>query len=308
MIKGMKRSQEAKLTIAIPTYNRPDAIEKQIRLLLPQLNNQVQLIVYDNFSEPSVKSLFIEKELNQFTLIRNRVNVGGDANIARCFENCETMWLWTLSDDDFVRKDVVEYLLEKVNNNSEAVFLNFCEGHSFKTVGFKQIISKFKSGTVFTSSFTMSSCLYNMDKLQSSLFDYYSNLSSMVGTIILVLKYIQRNDDAICRFIDDTLIENFNDEVGWDYRTYVRRTRLFVEAFSDRKQNKEFNRTLFLGCYLTNYWLIANNRNQKKVSVKERWVLFLLVLKNQGFLNATRNCPRTVLHVFKRLVLSAKIL
>ncbi|UPZ16067.1 glycosyltransferase family 2 protein [Flavobacterium humidisoli] len=290
------------LTIAIPTYNRPQAIQKQIRLLIPQLNNRVNLIVYDNFSKSSVESLLTREELSKISLVRNSVNVGGDANIARCFENCNTKWLWTLSDDDFVKESIVDYLLELLDREENTVFFNFCKGVSFRTIGFEQLIEEFKSFIVFSSSFTMSSCVYNIEKIKPSLQDYYNNLSSMVGTIIMVLKYVEKNGSSICEFIDYTLINSYNDEVGWDYRTYIPRTRLFLEAFYNEKKVKEYNKTLFLGCHLTNYWLIANDRNKKKVSHRERWELFLLVLRNQGIANALIYCPKTVIRLFFTLI------
>lgn len=46
------------LTIAIPTYNRPDKIQKQVRLLLPQLTPEVKLTIRDNNSLRPVVSLF----------------------------------------------------------------------------------------------------------------------------------------------------------------------------------------------------------------------------------------------------------
>lgn len=296
-------NEDCVLTIAIPTYNRPEAIQKQIRLLLPQLNNSVKLIVYDNCSKPSVKSFFTDEELEKIILVRNKVNVGADANIARCFENCTTTWLWTLSDDDFVKEDAITEILEILKANTETVFLNFCKGLSFETKGFNELIENFNSSRVFSSSFTMSSCIYNMNKLRYSLIDYYSNLSSMVGTIILVLKYIQKNNEAVCKFLDESLIGSYNDQVGWDYRIYIHRSRLFKEAFYDKNKNNKYNKTLFLGCYLTNYWLIDNNRNYTKVSYLERWNLFLLTIKIQGIINAIIYCPKTIIKVALNLIL-----
>lgn len=307
MINSEMQIGEPILTIAIPTYNRPSKIQTQIRLLLPQLNERVNLVVYDNCSEPSVKSYFSDDELQKFTLIRNRVNVGADANIARCFENCTTKWLWTLSDDDFVKKDVVQFLLEQLNRKSDTVFLNFCKGLSFKTKGFNDLAKEFRSAQVFSSSFTMSSCLYNMEKLQSSLQFYYENLSSMVGTIILVLKYVQKNNEAVCEFIDETLIDSYNVHVGWDYSVFVHRTRLFIEAFYDRSNN-ELNKTLFLGCHLVNYNLIVLDRNQMKVSYEQRWRLFLLTIKTQGIINSILYSPKKIIEVFRILVIQHKFI
>ena len=50
------------LSICIPTYNRIEQIQKQVRLLLPQLTEEVQLVVYDNHSDMSIRELFTEQE------------------------------------------------------------------------------------------------------------------------------------------------------------------------------------------------------------------------------------------------------
>jgi glycosyltransferase involved in cell wall biosynthesis len=295
------------LTIGIPTYNRPEEIKKQVRLLLPQLDKRVHLIIYDNCSDIPTESYFTNDELSKFTLVRNKVNVGADANIARCFENCNTKWLWTLSDDDYVKKNSVNFVLEIINKKVDTVFLNFCKGVSFETKGFDELIQEFKSSIVFSSSFTMSSCLYNINKLQSSLQNYYNNLSSMMGTIILVLKYLQINKEGVCEFIDGSLIDSYNTEVGWDYRVYLKRSRLFLDAFN-KKNNIQFHKTLYLGYHITNYLLILYDRNKIRVSYAERWGLFLLVVKNQGIINAVLYCPKMLIRVFVHLIFQHKYL
>ena len=50
------------LTIGIPTYNRPESIQKTVRTLLPQLNENVVLRVWDNCSVSPVSDLFTEEE------------------------------------------------------------------------------------------------------------------------------------------------------------------------------------------------------------------------------------------------------
>jgi glycosyltransferase involved in cell wall biosynthesis len=288
---------ESILTISIPTYNRPEKIKTQVRLLLPQLTDQVDLVVYDNCSDIPVKNYFSEDELTKFTLIRNKVNVGGDANIARCFENCNTKWLWTLSDDDFVKFDAVEIILNQINQNSDYIFINFCKGISFETYGFEELAYEFKSPTVFSSSFTMSSCLYNMSKLKVKLEHYYNNLSSMMGTTILVLKYVHSHRNARCKFVDFSPIESFNIEVGWNYGDFIRRSRLFKYSFNSYK-NFGFYRSLFLGYHLTNYWLLIHNRKESKVTYLERWRLFGLAVFNQGLINALYYTPKVLIRAF----------
>ena len=58
------------LTICIPTYNRPKKLNNQLKVLLPQLNNEVKLIVRDNHSNYNIKKRtkyrFNNRNLNGF--------------------------------------------------------------------------------------------------------------------------------------------------------------------------------------------------------------------------------------------------
>jgi glycosyltransferase involved in cell wall biosynthesis len=289
------------LTIAIPTYNRPAQIQKQVRLLLPQLNEEVCLVIYDNCSDIPTAELFSDEELSKFQLIRNKVNVGGDANIARCFENCATKWLWTLSDDDYIKANAVEIISNEINKSDETVFVNFLHYTYCKTVGFDELIQKFKKDSVYSGSFTMSSCVYNMSRLRYSLIDYYSNLSSMVGTIILVLKYVQRHNGAGCILANTTPIDKYNTEVGWNYGEYIRRNKIFIDAFGG-KNNKKLNKTLFVGCHKTSYNLIIWNPREAKMTYSGRWQAYHQAILNQGFLNALIYTPKRMIYAFLCLI------
>jgi len=290
------------LTIAIPTYNRPEKIKIQVRLLLPQLSDKVNLIIYDNCSDIPVETLFESNELSHFHLVRNRVNVGADANIARCFENCTTKWLWTLSDDDLVKENAVKSILNELINDEQSVFINLCSLKNINTSNFEEIASEFKSPRVFVNSFQMSSCIYNMFILSKSIHYYYNNLSSMMGTIIMVLKYIQNQDSSCCRFLDLVVIKDFDNVVSWNYSTYILRTKLFVDAFSDFSSRK-YHKNLFLGCHIVNYSLIELDRKESNVSYIKRCALFIYTIKNQGFLNALLYSPKPLIRTFLNLIL-----
>ena len=105
------------LSITIPTYNRPNQIIKQIKRLLPQLNEYVQVTIYDNCSLHPVHLLFSDDDKKKIYIKRNKTNIGADANIAKCFEECETKWLWVLSDDDFVADDAINKVISQILNN-----------------------------------------------------------------------------------------------------------------------------------------------------------------------------------------------
>lgn len=282
-------NKTAILTVAIPTYNRSEQIQKQVRLLIPQLTNEVKLVIYDNHSDVPVCDLFTEQELNKITIIRNRVNVGGDANIARCFEYCETKWLWTLSDDDWSKEDAIDKILQYIKNNQEKAFINFWSSVNCVTEDCEQLLRILSRIDVFCPAFTMSACVYNMDILKDDLYFYYKNLSSMVGTLIMLIKNIIRTNGK-CLWVNDLPVE-LGADVGWNYGDFINYSFLFTQAFSDADK-KKYRKNIFVGLYKTDYSLICINRASSHINRKYRLKLFCKVSRHQGFFYALRYCTK----------------
>lgn len=290
------------LSISIPTYNRQEQIQKQVRLLLPQLNEFVELTVYDNNSDTPVESLFTEEELSRFTLVRNSTNIGGDANIAKCFENCQRKWLWTLSDDDWVREDAICIVIEEINKHSDAIFLNLWNQGDIEIDNFDDLTNLYKSPSIFGFSFAMSFCVYNMDKLKPYLRFYYENLNSMTGTLILVLKYAEQYPNSKLCWVNRTCILVFDTEVSWSYAKYIRQSRMFLYAF-DPVRTKQYWKTLFMGYFMTNYYLIDLDRKSSNVTLSERFRLLWLSINTQGVLEVLKANPAFVARLFVKLLL-----
>lgn len=120
-----------KLTIAIPTYNRPEKIKNTVLKLLPQLGEHTQITVFDNCSSVDIKSYLNEHienlHLANVNVIRNVSNVGADGNFLKCFEYCETPYVWMLGDDDSPEPTAVEIILNEIElyKDEDIVGINF---------------------------------------------------------------------------------------------------------------------------------------------------------------------------------------
>lgn len=120
------------LTITIPTYNRPEKVRKTILQLLPQLSKDVFLRVLDNHSDVDIRG-YVQNDIppavaEKVEIIRHRVNIGADANFARCVELCETPYFWMLGDDDKVEPDAVKLILEEIelyHDSQDLIGFNF---------------------------------------------------------------------------------------------------------------------------------------------------------------------------------------
>lgn len=118
------------LTIAIPTYNRPESLRRCLARLLPQITADTRLLIIDNHSDQPVEGvvadLLRDCDPSRVALLRNRANIGGNGNIMRCFELCETERLWIVGDDDLVAADAVATIRRVLSEEPAAVYHNFC--------------------------------------------------------------------------------------------------------------------------------------------------------------------------------------
>lgn len=118
------------LTIAIPTYDRLPQLRAHLPSLAAQWTPDVELLIVDNTSPSPVEPL--AQELLQtlppagWRVVRNRANIGMNANFLRCFELCQTEWLWIVSDDEQLRPDAVATVLRTLTScPPETVFAQF---------------------------------------------------------------------------------------------------------------------------------------------------------------------------------------
>lgn len=227
MLSKQNTQPHALLTIAIPTYNRQQLLKEQIAALLPQLSDQVKALILDNHSEPSVSFCLGELCGDRIEIVRNRVNIGGDANICRCFELCETEWLWVLSDDDRIKEDAVSCVLERIAANRDRVFITYKTGSDVVTEGLEGFC---KSRPFYAATFAISYCLYNAAKLRTELIHYYNYLTSWHGQLILVLKYLENHGDATCLFCEYTPIRRAI-KPQWCKASFIERWPVFFSAF-----------------------------------------------------------------------------
>jgi len=115
------------LTIAIPTWNRNVQVEKTVKSLVTQLCPEISVLVVDNCSATPVSETLCLSLKPRVRVVRNALNVGGPANVLRCFELADTKWVWILGDDDEPDSNAIAKILSTIASNSECVLLDF--GH-----------------------------------------------------------------------------------------------------------------------------------------------------------------------------------
>ncbi|MBD0261513.1 MAG: glycosyltransferase [Tolypothrix sp. Co-bin9] len=122
------------LTIAIPTYNRADLLDKQLAWLAEAIKgfeSECEIFVSDNCSPDNTQEVVNkwQKVLSNvtFTYHKNAENIGVMRNIIHCLKSAKTKFVWAIGDDDPIQERAVAYTINKIKNNNDLslLFLNF---------------------------------------------------------------------------------------------------------------------------------------------------------------------------------------
>jgi glycosyltransferase involved in cell wall biosynthesis len=106
---------EVLLSITIPTYNRRAKLQETLEIIVPQLTDEVELLVCDKCS-PDDTGGYLEGLESQGKLRRwrHRTNIGADRNMVGCIERAVGRYVWLLCDDDKPCSNAVEEIVSAI--------------------------------------------------------------------------------------------------------------------------------------------------------------------------------------------------
>ncbi len=194
------------LTIAIPTYNRAAALEKTLRIVVPQLDSGSRLVVIDNASSDDTAAVcdrFLRTPA-PIEIIRNRVNIGANANIMRCCEHAGDGHLWILPDDDVPHADAVRTIREVIGRHPRAGYFNFHTTlleHHRVTRSREIVVSNASSLAAeldcFGNLLFLASGVYAGDFIAAHRIDGYAGIHTSGPSIAMVLGALARRETSM---------------------------------------------------------------------------------------------------------------
>lgn len=122
------------LTIALPTYNRADLLDKQLAWLAQAIKgfeSECEILVSDNCSTDNTQCVIKKWQeiLSDFTfkVNKNPENLGVMRNIMYCLNSATTKYVWTIGDDDPIQHRAITYVIDKIKQHEDLslLFLNF---------------------------------------------------------------------------------------------------------------------------------------------------------------------------------------
>lgn len=122
------------LTIAIPTFNRANLLDKQLTWLAQAIKGfeaDCEILVSDNCSTDNTQDVVKKWQTTlshiTFKYNRNNENIGVLKNVTYCLSSATTKYVWAIGDDDPIETRAVTYVLTKIkeHKNLSLLFLNF---------------------------------------------------------------------------------------------------------------------------------------------------------------------------------------
>lgn len=108
----MTWDSEQKLTVVIPTYNRPLYLAESLGSVASQTLDSFRLVVLDNASTQDNSAALATAGTRPVDYVRNPENIGGGPNLIKAMkEFSETEYVTVFHDDDIMHRDTLELQL-----------------------------------------------------------------------------------------------------------------------------------------------------------------------------------------------------
>lgn len=227
----LKKVNNLKLTICIPSFDRLSKAKDTIKTLIPQVyGRDIKILILDNaspvdyFSDfSSDPDLFKAIEDGYLMIHRNQVNLGMSANFLRAFEVVESDWLWLLSDDDEVDQQAVNTLLSAIHLYGEEYgFIKFSSIRSrpptseFKISSLEEFI-KFNSRSAndFNGFIFISNGVYKVRQFKSFISVGYQHAHTYIPHFMMITAFIA--DGGKAAMVDKEIVRYVVPKVGYSY-------------------------------------------------------------------------------------------
>ena len=115
---------EAKVTVAIPTYNRAQLLKVSIESVLAQDYPDLRVVVLDNASDDDTEAVvrsFADRD-QRITYIRNETNIGMLRNLNRAIEMNSSPYLNIFHDDDVMLPGFISESVLALDEHPRAAF------------------------------------------------------------------------------------------------------------------------------------------------------------------------------------------
>jgi glycosyltransferase involved in cell wall biosynthesis len=117
---------EVKLSICIATYNRAEYIGETLESIIPQLTDEVEIVIADGASTDNTSSVvngYVEI-CKQIRYIRLPAKGGVDQDYCKAVEHAQGEMCWLFTDDDLLKPNAIKTVLDAAKNDYSLIVVN----------------------------------------------------------------------------------------------------------------------------------------------------------------------------------------
>jgi len=139
-VKNRGLTEQPKVTIAIPTYNRAVFLTEALNSALGQTYTNLEVIVSDNASTDDTLQRLKDYHDDRLIVIRQETNLGMIGNLNACVMKASGEFFILLSDDDFLEPTAIQEMVEvfqygKTGVDRSKIGMVYCKSRIVDTVG-----------------------------------------------------------------------------------------------------------------------------------------------------------------------------
>lgn len=115
-----------RLSICIATYNRAGYIGQTLESIIPQLTDEVEIVIVDGASTDNTSSVVKSyiKVCNQINYIQLPFKGGVDQDYCKAVEFAKGEYCWLFTDDDLLRPNAISTVLNETHNGYSLIVVN----------------------------------------------------------------------------------------------------------------------------------------------------------------------------------------
>ncbi|BAP55999.1 hypothetical protein THII_1702 [Thioploca ingrica] len=131
------------LTIGIPTYNRPQALERRLNEIKKFHNLIDEVVICDNSPQILPSLAQAVQELSKCHYYKNSGNIGGGANFLRVVEHAKSDYVWWRGDDDVISENQIQSVHAYLSTTPRLILLSTNVKAPFIGKGIKTFVENF---------------------------------------------------------------------------------------------------------------------------------------------------------------------
>lgn len=271
------------LDIFIITYNRSNHLDNTLRQLIGCPFIKFPITILDNCSEDDTYDVF-QKYKPQFpnlNYIKNKINIGADANVLRAAERSDGRYTWILCDDDsFDFSACDDVLAELERGEAAAVMVGWSENFNWPVGGMYDTPTRLlkRNFPYFSVPTFVPGSIFKTDLFQAQIRVSYTNIVNLLPVMTYYIK-LYEEDQTI--YVSRNKLVAAEGHAGYQY-SYL---RVMVATCNTYYLIKNFvqRRNAFYNSYLSNqkymvlqhalFWYELRN----SFSFTDKWRYFKLL-------------------------------